>query len=144
MIHTSMVYFARCISPLIAIWGLLKCKMKKNMNFVLILFDYRNKNYKYFKNKFLFFHMNSTCSDNSNVETKISSMFVFLHKIGNPVDKNTAIWMYIDQFLKSNCTRLNFTTAIKSVIFPSEWCLIRSSPRKSYLARNLGSNVNAH
>lgn len=35
--------------------------------------------------------MNSTCSDNSNVETKISSMFVFLHKIGNPVDKNTAI-----------------------------------------------------
>lgn len=62
-----MVYFARCISPLIAIWGLLKCKMKKNMNFVLILFDYRNKNYKYFKNKFLFFHMNSTCSDNSNV-----------------------------------------------------------------------------
>lgn len=61
------------------------------MNFVLIFFDYRNKNYKYFKNKFFFFYMNSICFDNRNVEIKILSKFVFLYKIGNLVDKNMVI-----------------------------------------------------
>lgn len=35
--------------------------------------------------------MNSICFDNSNVEIKILSMFVFLYKIGNLVDKYKVI-----------------------------------------------------
>lgn len=48
------------------------------------------------KINFFFFYMNSICFDNRNVEIKILSKFVFLYKIGNLVDKNMVIWMYID------------------------------------------------